>query len=92
MDTKCPLTGDPCWEHGCAWYIQVQGTHPQTGTTVSEWGCAVAWLPVLLIENANQARQTGAAVESFRNEMAKGAEGLLQLARQSNPKRLNSEH
>jgi len=29
----------------------------------------MAWLPVLLIENAQQSRQTGAAVESFRNEM-----------------------
>ena len=28
----------------------------------------MAWLPVLLIENAQQSRQTGAA-ESFRNEM-----------------------
>ena len=26
-------------------------------------------LPLLLIENSQQSRQTGAAVESFRNEM-----------------------
>ncbi len=26
-------------------------------------------MPVLLIENAQQSRQTGAAVESFRNEV-----------------------
>ena len=32
----------------------------------------MAWLPVLLIENAQQSRQTGAAVESFRNEMVEG--------------------
>lgn len=29
----------------------------------------MSWLPILLIENAQQNRQTGAAVESFRNEM-----------------------
>jgi len=29
----------------------------------------VAWMPILLIENSQQQRQTGAAVESFRNEM-----------------------
>jgi len=29
----------------------------------------MAWLPMLLIENAQQSRATGAAVESFRNEM-----------------------
>jgi hypothetical protein len=29
----------------------------------------MSWLPILMIENAQQSRQTGAAVESFRNEM-----------------------
>ncbi len=29
----------------------------------------MAWLPILMIENAQQSRSTGAAVESFRNEM-----------------------
>ena len=31
-------------------------------------------MPVLLIENSGQQRQTGAAVESFRNEMVKSNE------------------
>ncbi len=35
---------------------------------------AVTWLPVLMIENSQQQRQTGAAVESFRNEVVKSAE------------------
>jgi len=41
---------------------------------MDEWGCAQAWLPVLMIENSQQQRQTGAAVESFRNEMVKANE------------------
>ena len=32
------------------------------------------WLPILMIENSQQQRQTGAAVESFRNEMVKSNE------------------
>ena len=28
------------------------------------------WIPMLLIENSQMQRQTGAAVESFRNEVA----------------------
>ena len=32
--------------------------------------CAVKWIPMLLIENSQMQRQTGAAVESFRNEVA----------------------
>jgi hypothetical protein len=31
-------------------------------------------MPMLLIENSGQQRQTGAAVESFRNEMVKANE------------------
>ena len=39
----------------------------------------MAWLPTLLIENAQQSRQTGAAVESFRNEMVKSNDTHLKL-------------
>jgi hypothetical protein len=53
----------------CPKFIQVMGTHPQTGDPVSEWGCSDTFLPMLMIENSQQQRQTGAAVESFRNEM-----------------------
>jgi hypothetical protein len=34
----------------------------------------MAWLPILMIENSQQQRSTGAAVESFRNEMVKSNE------------------
>jgi hypothetical protein len=38
---------------------------------VDRFGCVDSFLPMLLIENAQMQRQTGAAVESFRNEMVK---------------------
>lgn len=66
--TLCPLIGEDCRGIECSWYTQVRGTNPQTGKEVDEWGCAVTWLPMLLIENSQMQRQTGAAVESFRNE------------------------
>ena len=66
----CPLDGfQPCRRLDCAWFIQVRGHNPNTGQEVDEWACAIAWLPVLTIENSQQQRQTAAAVESFRNEM-----------------------
>jgi uncharacterized protein with FMN-binding domain len=43
--------------------------NPNTGEEVDEWSCAITWLPMMLIENSQQQRSTGAAVESFRNEM-----------------------
>ena len=71
----CPLNSfQPCKELECAWFTQVRGTNPNTGKEVDEWACAMAWLPMLLIENSQQQRQTGAAVESFRNEMVKNNE------------------
>jgi len=66
----CPLNKfKPCKKFDCAWYTQIRGTDPNTGKEIDHYGCAVAWLPTLLIENSQQSRQTGAAVESFRNEM-----------------------
>lgn len=76
----CPLDGfQPCRQLDCAWFMQVRGTHPNTGQEVDEWACAVAWLPVLLIENSQQQRQTGAAVESFRNEMVRANEASQRI-------------
>ena len=82
-DTKiiCPLMHSECLEdgslvtvdgkpelHACRFYTHVQGKDPQDGSDIKRGDCAIAWLPILLIENSNVNRQTGAAVESFRNE------------------------
>lgn len=70
----CPLIKKDCLGLQCSWFSQIRGTNPNTGKEVDEWGCSIVWLPVLLIENSQQQRQTGAAVESFRNEMVKANE------------------
>jgi len=75
----CPLIKKECIQTKCAWFTQVRGTHPQTGQEVDEWGCAISWMPVLLIENSQQQRQTGAAVEDFRNQMIDSNDRTLQL-------------
>lgn len=67
--TFCPLIKKDCVEHKCVWYMQVAGHNPNTGEQINEFGCAIAWLPVLTIENSQQQRHTGAAVESLRNEV-----------------------
>ena len=67
---NCPMDSfNPCRQTECGWFTQLRGTNPNTGEPIDEWGCAIAWLPILMIENSQQQRQTGAAVESFRNEM-----------------------
>ena len=75
----CPLMGgEPCVEDGsirngqlvsCRFWVQVQGTNPQTGESLNKSDCAMSWTPMLLIENTKINRETGAAIESFRNEM-----------------------
>ena len=73
--SNCPLNNfEPCRQMECAWFMKVVGNNPNTGKEVEEWGCSMAWLPILTIENSQQQRQTGAAVESFRNEMVKANE------------------
>ncbi len=54
--------------------MKIRGNNPNTGEEVDEYGCSMAWLPMLVIENSQQQRSTGAAVESFRNEMVKSNE------------------
>lgn len=80
----CPL-GHKCQEakgdhiEQCAWFTKIAGENPQTGDVVDEFGCAMSWLPVLLVENARTSRSTSAAVESFRNEMVNANSSSQQL-------------
>jgi hypothetical protein len=67
----CPLIKKDCIGLKCAWYTQVRGINPNTGQEIDEWGCAVSWMPVMSIEVAQKQYQTGAAVESFRNEVVR---------------------
>ncbi len=53
--------------------------HPNTGEQLNKWDCAISWLPVLLIENSHKQHETGAAVESFRNEMIKSNNATLAM-------------
>ena len=80
---ECPL-GAKCEEiktengkpvlYRCPWYAMVRGYDANTGKEVDEWGCAIAWMPTLMINTANETRQGAAATESFRNEMVQQGE------------------
>ena len=74
-NTKCPATGfkSLCKTHAhhCPKFIPVKFRNPQTGEVVDKWGCADSFLVSVMIEAAQMSAQTGAAVESFRNEVVK---------------------
>ena len=65
--------------HKCSWYTQIRGKNPQSTQEIDEWGCAIAWGPILAIEIAQKTNSVGAAVESFRNEMKEDNQLLLEL-------------
>jgi hypothetical protein len=72
--------------HKCPLWVQIRGKHPQSDQEIDEWRCSLAWLPFLMIENSQMQRQTGAAVESFRNEMVRANGTIIALAAGANPK------
>jgi hypothetical protein len=81
----CPLHKKDMSEvcHKCPWWTLVRGKNPQGDEMIDDWRCAVALLPMLLIENAQMQRQTGAAVESFRNGMVAGVVEAVGVAAES---------
>jgi len=70
---------EPCKQLECAWFLKLTGTNPNNGDVLDEWGCSIAWLPIIMLENSQMQRQTGAAVESFRNEMVKANETTTKI-------------
>lgn len=91
----CPL-GARCEEvktedgkpvlYRCPWYVQIRGVDVNSGQQTDNWGCAIAWMPALMINTANESRKGVAATESFRNEMMKQgtqAQRVLVAARQT---------
>jgi len=80
----CPL-GSKCFEikdntpYRCAWHIKMAGEDAQ-GERHDEWGCAIAWQPILQTEMANTNRGQTAAIESLRNETIKRQDIALSMA------------
>jgi hypothetical protein len=90
LDKKliCPLLHKECIEDGtmvdgeivaCKFWVEVEGKHPQTGVDIKQGDCCLNWMPIILIENSKTNRETGAAIESFRNEMVKSNQVTQQI-------------
>ena len=90
----CPLHKTDMSEvcHKCPWWTLVRGKNPQSDEMIEDWRCAVALLPLLLIENAQMQRQTGAAVESFRNGMVAGVVEAVGVAAESAGRLIDARH
>lgn len=72
VTTSCPL-GHKCEvaENGhinrCAWFVKLEGKNPQTGKDIDEWKCAMAWQPILAVEQSAQMRGVACSVQEAGN-------------------------
>lgn len=57
--------------HVCPKWMEVRGTHPQTGADVSDWHCSDTVSAMVAIEQVRATRGAQAATESLRNEIVK---------------------
>jgi len=75
----CPLLKKKCIQLDCMWFIKVAGNDPATGKDVEEWGCAVNFQFMGLLEVAKRVTKgfdgVQGATESMRNEVAAANEG-----------------
>lgn len=83
---KCPATAfarscrEIITECECPKFVHVQARDAK-GDIVDKWGCVDSFLVLLAVEGVRASVQTGAAVESFRNEVAKAGEAAEQTKR-----------
>ena len=80
----CPLghtcrktVGDHIEE--CMWNIKLVGENPQSGESIDEYGCAIAWQPVLAIEGNKETRGVAVSLQSFRNETVARQDAALEV-------------
>jgi hypothetical protein len=79
---RCPAVGfarscrEILAEHDCPKFVRLTGRNPSTGAIEDKTGCVDSFLPLLMLENSQQQRQTAAAIESTRNALVqiRGAE------------------
>ncbi len=71
--SKCPIIRDRCPESAkCPCWQQLTMENTATGETKVVSDCIHRLMPVLMVEVIKAANRPAAAVESIRNEMARG--------------------
>ena len=70
----CPL-GSECEKiidnkiHRCRWYVELEGLNPNTGDPLKSQNCAIAWEPIILLENSQKNAILTSGVNQLRNEI-----------------------
>ena len=90
--TFCPLIQGDCKKLECVFFTQIAGSHPQTGEEFDEWGCAIAWMPILSIENTKRLNEVGASIDSFRNATVETLSPVVPVEQQFKPLQINESN
>lgn len=80
VDLDGNLVKVECIKHECNAYKNIPIKNVSTNESVDKWLCEDTWVLELLMDNTRHQIGTQAAVESFRNEMAKDNRAVLKLA------------
>lgn len=68
-EPTCPLLRGPCIEKKCKFWTHLYGKNPQSDQTVDKFGCAIEFIPILLVENAQMIRQAAASTDKVANQV-----------------------
>ena len=53
----------------CAFFLQLAGTNPQTGESVNDPGCAIAFMPIIQLEGNLHMRQAVASTDKVATHL-----------------------
>jgi hypothetical protein len=84
----CPFIGKKCVESKCQFWTHLFGKNPQSEGTLDKFGCAIEFLPILLVENAQMIRQTAASTDKVATQVQKSRAEFIGALSQDAQKRL----
>ena len=68
-EPTCPRLRGPCIEKKCKFWTHLYGKNPQSDQTLDKFGCAIEFIPILLVENAQMIRQAAASTDKVANQV-----------------------
>ena len=77
-----------CVEAKCRFWTHLLGKNPQGDGVVDKFGCAIEFLPILLVENAQMIRQSAASTDKVANQVQKSRAEFIGALSQEAQKRL----
>jgi hypothetical protein len=75
-------------EAKCKFWTHLLGKNPQSEAVVDRFGCAIEFLPILLVENAQMIRQTAASTDKVATQVQKSRAEFIGALTQDAQKRL----